>query len=253
MHAAPEGDITDIAALAPIDRHAMVRLARTEYDRLLDLLGQLGTADWDRATACAGWTVRDIVAHLLGAGSANASLLENLRQMVRGGRRVRGSGRPLVDGINEVQIDDRRHLTTDELVAGLAEVADRAILGRRRTPGPLRRVAVPSPAGGTLTLGHLVDVVYTRDLWMHRIDLANATGRELVLTPEQDGRIVADVVLEWARTHEQPVTLELTGPAGGTYRQRAGGPTLRLDAVSFCLAVSGRAPGQGLLAVPVVF
>jgi uncharacterized protein (TIGR03083 family) len=253
MQAPAEGHVIDLDGLTPIDRHEMARLARTEYDRLLDLLRQLDPADWDRATACEGWTVRDIVAHLLGAGTANASQRENLRQMARGRRWVRGTGRPLVDGINEVQIADRRHLTTDELVAGLAEVADRAILGRRRTPSLLRRLPVPSPAGGRLTLGHLVDVVYTRDQWMHRVDLADGTGRALVLTAEQDGRIVADVVREWARTHGQPVTLELTGPAGGTYRQGAGGPTLQLDAVAFCLAVSGRAPGEGLLRVPVVF
>ena len=33
---------------------------------LLDLLRDLSPAEWDAATVCAGWTVKDVVAHLLG-------------------------------------------------------------------------------------------------------------------------------------------------------------------------------------------
>ncbi len=69
-------------------------------------------------------------------------------------------------------------------------------------------------------MGYLLDVILTRDPWMHRVDIARATGRDLVLTPEHDGRIVADVVAEWARRHGQPFTLTLTGPAGGDLRRR---------------------------------
>ncbi|MDX1382582.1 MAG: hypothetical protein R3190_03005, partial [Thermoanaerobaculia bacterium] len=45
----------------------------------------------------------------------------------------------------------------------------------------------------------LFDTILTRDTWMHRTDLAEATGRPLELTADHDGRIVADVVAEWAR------------------------------------------------------
>ena len=69
----------------------------------------------------------------------------------------------------------------------------------------------------TWRMGYLLDVILTRDPWMHRVDIARATGRELELTPEHDGRIVADVVAEWARRHGQPCTLTLTGPAGGEF------------------------------------
>ena len=52
---------------------------------------------------------------------------------------------------------------------------------------------------------------------MHRVDIARATGADLVLTPEHDGRLVADMVSDWASTHVDPFVLELTGPAGGTF------------------------------------
>jgi uncharacterized protein (TIGR03083 family) len=243
----------DLRDLSPIDGDEMVGLATTEYERLVALLRTLPPDDWGRPTPCEGWTVQDIVAHLVGAAEANASVPENLRQLVRGARPARRKGRPVVDGVNDVQIADRRHLTPEQLVDRLEAVAARAIRGRRRTPGPLRRFAVPSPVDGKLTLGHLVDVVYTRDQWMHRVDLSRATDRELTLTPDHDARIVADVAAEWARHHGEPVALELTGPAGGSYRAGSGGPRLRLDAVDFCLAVSGRTTGEGLLAVAVVF
>jgi hypothetical protein len=46
---------------------------------------------------------------------------------------------------------------------------------------------------------------------MHRVDTAQATGCDTALTAERDGRIIADVVAEWARRHGQLFTLTLTG------------------------------------------
>jgi hypothetical protein len=103
------------------------------------------------------------------------------------------------------------------------------------------------------TFGFLLDVILTRDPWMHRIDIVRATGAHHELTPEHDGVIVADVVAEWAARHGRPCTLRLTGPAGGTFHYGSGGTELELDAVEFCLAVSGRAPAEGLLSTQVPF
>ena len=72
----------------------------------------------------------------------------------------------------------------------------------------------------------------------------------------QVGRIVADVVAEWARRHRQPFALELLGPAGGRY---AGGSAADrevlgpVDAVELCRTLAGRAPGDGLLTTIVPF
>jgi len=89
---------------------------------------------------------------------------------------------------------------------------------------------------------------------MHRIDVARATGRELVLTPDHDGRIVTDVVAEWARRHGRPFLLNLTGRAGGEFVSGDGsGEQITIDATEFCRVLSGRAPGNGLLAHEVPF
>jgi hypothetical protein len=93
---------------------------------------------------------------------------------------------------------------------------------------------------------------------MHRMDLARATGRDPVLTPDHDGVIVADIVAEWARRHRQPYRLELTGPAGGSWSSGTGGEAIVMDAADFCRVVSGRRGSDdgepwGLLTTQVPF
>lgn len=102
-------------------------------------------------------------------------------------------------------------------------------------------------------MGYLLDVILTRDPWMHRVDIARATGRQIELTPEHDGRIIADVVAEWARRHGKPFTLTLTGPVGREYVSGESGEHVTLDAVEFCRTLSGRATGAGLLSQEVPF
>ena len=124
-----------------------------------------------------------------------------------------------------VQVRERADLTPDELLERLERPAPAPARARRRMPAPIRRDPherrrAVQRGGETWRLGYLLDVIYTRDAWMHRVDIARATGHEMVLTPEHDGRIVADVVAEWARRHGQPFTLTLDGPAGGTLHAR---------------------------------
>lgn len=61
-------------------------------------------------------------------------------------------------------------------------------------------------AAETWSIGYLTGVILTRDPWMHRLDLARATGQAPMLTSDHDGVIVADVVHEWARPTWPPVT-----------------------------------------------
>ena len=102
-------------------------------------------------------------------------------------------------------------------------------------------------------LGFLLDVILTRDTWMHRSDVAEATGTTMTLTPEHDGAIVADVVAEWAGRHGRPYRLTLTGPAGGEWGAGSGGEEIEMDAVQFCRVLSGRGSGSGLLSTEVPF
>lgn len=239
--------------ISPIDRAEMLQLARTEYRRLLTLLDDLDEDEWSLPTDCEGWTVHDVVAHLLGTAEANASLRENRRQIVSGRRLARRHGLRDIDGINRLQVDGRRHLSPAELRNSLVRIAPNAVRGRYRTPRVLRRQRAADPIGGTMTLGFLVDIVYTRDQWMHRIDLSRATERSPELTADHDGRIVADIVRQWTGEHGEPIDLHLTGPAGGRFC-RGEAEAVEVDAVEFCRGLSGRTSlPEGLPDNPVPF
>lgn len=243
----------DVSTIPAISHREAAGLAAIEYERFLTLLRSLEPADWEARTECPEWDVRSMVAHVLGTAEAHGSMRENVHQM----RLARRSDRPLVDALGVVQIAERAASTPAQMIERLERAAPRSVRMRRWTPAVVRavRIKVEMPFGTERwRLGYLMDRIYTRDTFMHRVDITRAVERDdLELTSEHDGRIVADVIAEWARRHGEPFSLELTGPAGGRYASGVGGPDLRLDAVEAMRILSGRAPGEGLLATPVPF
>jgi uncharacterized protein (TIGR03083 family) len=241
----------DVLAQPRLSGRAATAVAGAEYRRFADLLDGLTAADWSRPTACPPWDVRLLAAHVLGATEANASPAEMLHQLRRGRRGVAVG----VDAVSAVQVQERQHLVPDELRRRFRHAVPAAV-GRRarwsRLAGGVR-MRVGAPMHETWPLRYLMDVVYTRDVWMHRIDISRAVGRAPRLTAEHDGRVVADVVADWARRHRRPFVLTLAGPAGGRFVAGTAGSPIALDAVEFCRTVSGRAPGRGLLATSVPF
>jgi uncharacterized protein (TIGR03083 family) len=247
----------DVRSIAPIGRSEALELARTEHARYVDLLRALGPNDWSRSTDCPLWDVRAMAGHsvgMLGDFTSYRSLLRRMRDATRAAKR---EGVPMVDAMTSLQVADNAALSTDELVDRAAELGPKAARWRAGASRLFRRMPMKQEIDGrteTWHMAYLLDVILTRDPWMHRVDITRATGRPHVLTAEHDGRIVADVVAEWARRHGRPFRLTLTGPAGGRYVAGDGsGEELLLDAVEFCRTLSGRAPGTGLLAQPVPF
>ena len=239
-----------------VDRATAMRLAEAEYRRVTAELRELSAPDWAAATCCPGWDVRLMTCHVLGMAEFAASPAEQARQALRARR---AEGAQFIDRLTAVQVAKHAHRPTAELVARMAAAGPRAVRGRRGTPAPLRRVSLAQsadPAGTSperWTYGYLTDVIGTRDTWMHRSDIAQATGRPMALTADHDRLIVADVAREWAARHGQPCSLTLTGPAGGSWTWGQGGPGYELDAVEFCRILSRRGEGEGLLATAVPF
>ncbi len=254
--------VTDTTAKGPLSHEEAMRLQATELERTLDLVRSLDDADWSAQTECPDWDVHRMYLHVLGACEASASMKENLHQMRAAKRHQKSDGGPLEAGLSAVQVRERLDLNPAELVERLTAIAPVTVRKRTKLPALMRRmkIKIDGPVVETWALGYLIDTIYLRDLWMHRVDVARATGRELVLSADHDGRIVADVATEWARRHGQPFTLTLTGPAGGTYTSTGSGTTadsaaaaLELDAVEFCRTLAGRTDGTGLLGTIVPF
>jgi uncharacterized protein (TIGR03083 family) len=241
-----------------LDRATALRLAATEYDRFLDLLRSLDSADWAKPTRCTGWDVRAMAAHLLGMVEMAASVREQSRQTKAATARHEQHGGLFIDALTGLQVDERADWTPQQIIDRFATRAPKAVKGRKRAPALIRRRTLPvqQDVDGhkeSWTIGFMLDVILTRDPWMHRIDITDATGAELVHTADHDGVIVADVVAEWAARHGQPYELHLTGPAGGRWTSGSNGPKISMDTVDFCRSISGRAPAEGLLTTEVPF
>jgi len=246
---------TPAAEIAPIGRGEAHELSATENSLVLDLLASLSDDDWNKPTECPGWDVRALAGHVLG-GMEGFSSFGRLVHLMRATRKEAEEG-SFVDAMTSIQVRERIDLTRPQLLARLDAAGPKSARFRHRFPSPMRAVSTKQQLlDGTTErwkMAYLVDVILTRDTWMHRIDLARATGNDPVLTRDHDGRIVADAVGEWARRHGQPFTLELTGPLAEVFEQGAGSAPIALDAVEFCRVLSGRGSGEGLLAEQVPF
>jgi uncharacterized protein (TIGR03083 family) len=251
MNQATIGDVTTIPR---ITHDEAMRIAAVENTKFGDLLRSFEPDDWTEPTDCVLWDVRALAAHVVGSAAGQASPREFVRQVRK--------GRPLVaeiggtfwwDGMNELQMRERADMSTQELVAEWDAMSARALRSRTGLPRPIARLPLlklPAPVGRQ-PLSYLFDVGFTRDVWMHRIDLARAAHKTLDVDPDHDGRIVADLVAEWAITHGEPFTLALGGPAGGQFRAGTGGEHVDMDAIEFCRILAERAHGTGILRHPL--
>jgi hypothetical protein len=195
-----------------------------------------------------------MASHVLAMAEAQASVRQFAHDFRAAGRR---SGGKMIDAMSAVQVTERASMTPEAIVSRLALVAPKAVKTRRRTPALVRRMVRmkqdPPFDAERWRFGYLVDKIFTRDTWMHRLDISRATGKAMVLTGPHDGRMVDDVVAEWGHRHGQPFSLTLTGTAGGQWRVGDQGEHLELDALDFCLTVGSRRLGTGLLATEVPF
>ena len=234
-----------------LERAAAMRLAATEYERVADQLAQLSPEQWSSPTDCPDWDVRAMAGHMLGMMQMIASTPEMLRQQLLAKHRAKRDGSVMIDALTALQVEKNASLTTDELVDQVRQLAPKAVKARRRAPGLMRKQTMPDQ-DEWWTIGYLLDVILTRDPFLHRVDIARATGVPMVPTAEHEGVIIDDAVAEWASRHAAAYDLELTGPAGGHWHHGQG-QHITMDALEFCRALSGRAPAHGLLGTQVPF
>jgi uncharacterized protein (TIGR03083 family) len=251
-----------IGTTAPARRLALgweaaMAMAATEYNRVAALLDQLEPARWVAATDCPAWDVRAMAGHMLGMMQMVATEAEMERQQAASHEAASRSGTSALDALTALQVEQNAHLDTAGLVRQVRTLAPQAASSRRHTPAEVRdsTMAELQDVGGSpepWTFGYLLGIILTRDPFMHRIDIARATGVPLPLEPRHEGVLVDDVVQEWAGRHGRPFSLELTGVAGGHWGN-SGGEHIEMDALEFCRTLSGRQEGNGLLSVRVPF
>ena len=209
--------------------------------------------DWSAPTVCDRWSVRDIVGHLDGHAE------EILRPWLFPFRDRTGTRRhpelARLDAHMEAQVDVHRRRSVDDLRRRF-----RARLGIVQSAGwpacpssvRARGIATGIEAMPHLTLGALADVIYLRDLWMHRDDICGATGRAAAPQPH-DAEVVAQVLRELDRDFWSGpgVVLELTGDAAAIWAIGAApsATQVRTDTRHFMRLLAGHASSPELALV----
>jgi uncharacterized protein (TIGR03083 family) len=282
----------DVATIPPLSHKEAGKMALIEVERFIALLETLSAEDWEKPTYCTLWNVQQMVSHQAGAYAGYASWRQFKRQWMPIPQPK--PGQMAVDAINDLQVADRAQATPDELIAELREVGPKAIATRQRMPalvrglrfemGPFLKAwqppqllaALRRPYGSTsvsfnhqqqdfqglMRLDYITDLIYIRDTWMHRIDICLATGRNMHLTDEHDGRMLALVMRDLADQLTpvlggKTVAYEIPGVGGGIYKI---GPasypqaTVLMDLLYFNVLASGRitpneARKQGLITI----
>lgn len=166
------------------------------------------------------------------------------------------NGMSFLDAWNQSEVDARRHYSPSELITEIRDAVADSLKGRDRIPALLRGITLPLPGlDQPRSPGYIFDLIYTRDMWMHRVDICNAAGRNMPLDAVYDGQIVALIVRDLALKSKRGLNghaaiLELTGAAGGHYRI---GPkvtpitTIEMDTLTFCMLTSGREKAANIL------
>jgi uncharacterized protein (TIGR03083 family) len=247
MTAKNQPPVAEAARIPPLSHSEAGGIAQVELQRFLALVKSLTDDDWEKPTDCTLWNVRQVLAHQVGSYASFASWAEFKRQWSKALKPQ--PGQLPVDALNQLQIEERANASPAELIAELEEVGPKAITTRQRLPVFLRALRLPfGPPLGTVRLDYLTDLIYPRDTWIHRLDICRATGREMVLTGDHDGRMIALVMRDLATKFERnlkevSVIFDLTGPAGGCWRI---GPapepvaTIQMDTLDFSRLTSGR-------------
>jgi uncharacterized protein (TIGR03083 family) len=230
------------ASLRPLEPVLLVDRLAPLHAELIGLLRGLGPSDWQRPTACALWSVRDITAHLLD---------DDLRRLSfhRDGQPPPSDG--TIDGYASLVAMINR--MNAEWVAVARRMSPRVLIELLEVTGPMvdelfRSIDPHAPAhwavawAGEESSAHWFDVGrdYT-ERWLHQQQIRDAvgapplTGREW-LHPVLDLFVRAVPVAYRAVVREDgtAVRLAIEGPAGGDW-------TLRREAGAWCL-LAGRHP-----------
>ncbi|MFI6347616.1 maleylpyruvate isomerase family mycothiol-dependent enzyme [Streptomyces sp. NPDC050560] len=158
-------------------------------EAIAELVGPLAEGEWNRRTPCPGWSVRDIVSHVIG--------LDN--EMLGDPRPIHTLPRDLYHVTNEqqrymeMQVDVRRHHTAPEMTSELEYTIirrNRQIRNENRKPDTLVR----GPLSTEITLE---DAMRRRafDVWVHEQDLRWALDRPGNLD-SPGALVVRDMLLE---------------------------------------------------------
>jgi Mycothiol maleylpyruvate isomerase N-terminal domain len=126
-----------------IQRPTAMRLAKTEYQRVIDVVNALQFEDWTRPTDCTAWNVRQLVAHIAGNTKILSSPFELARQL-RAAKTRQQPGQASIDALTALQVEERQHLGPRGTTR---RVGSRRPARGQGPPPDSRHRTPPTPAG----------------------------------------------------------------------------------------------------------
>ncbi|URM90712.1 maleylpyruvate isomerase family mycothiol-dependent enzyme [Streptomyces sp. MRC013] len=139
-------------------------------EAVAELVQPLVEGEWNRATPCPGWSVRDIVSHIIGMECEMLGDPRPIHSLPRDLYHVRGDFARYM----EVPVDVRRHHTAPEMTAELEYVMiRRARMLRNENRSPDALVRAPLGAEQSLEVAYRMRAF---DVWVHEQDLRAALG-----------------------------------------------------------------------------
>ena len=239
-------------AIQPIDKHEAEQIAAFELTQVLNLLEQLEGADWSQPTECTEWNVQQMAAHLAGGCAGWATVRDFCRQTVLNPYILKAA--VPVDAINRREVEDRAHKTPQQLIDELRVVGMKAVRNRKNLPEFLRKIKIDAtPMPGKMSLAYLADVIYPRDQWMHRMDICRATGKQWVVNPDHDRRLLDLIMRDMALTLNGRLSLvvHVTGALSASYRFGTGESQAEIEVDLFILnrRSSGRISADAALSM----
>jgi uncharacterized protein (TIGR03083 family) len=127
--------------------------------------------EWNRRTELPGWSVRDIVSHVIGMECEALGDPRPIHTLPRDLYHVTNEAQRYM----EVQVDVRRHHTGPEMTGELEYTIirrSRQLRNERRKPD----ATVTHPVYGSLTLAEFIEL-RAFDVWVHEQDIRRALGK----------------------------------------------------------------------------
>ncbi|MFE0420924.1 maleylpyruvate isomerase family mycothiol-dependent enzyme [Streptomyces sp. NPDC058953] len=158
-------------------------------ESIAELVTPLVEGEWNRATPCPAWSVRDVVSHVIGLETEFLGDPRPIHTLPRDLYHVKNDFARYM----EMQVDVRRHHTAPEMVAELEYVLiRRARQLRNENRAPDTRVRAPLGTEQTLELAMRMRAF---DSWVHEQDLRAALAQPGNLD-SPGAYITRDVLLE---------------------------------------------------------
>lgn len=211
--------------------HNPYDLMDAEAARLDAWCSGLDGADWDQPTACEGWDVQDVVAHLAFGEEYNAACLDDAIPAFL--ERYTSRGAADMNSFNALGVTDRADRTPDE------------VLAEWRTGCTRTRTELRGLDGGDMTTGagpyparwqawHLASELATH---ADDIGVTESAGEAA------DRRAWRTAFAHFALDEMRPEVTVEPAPGGGNL-VRAGGAEAVLDDAELTAAVNGRLPAD---------